>query len=427
MPRRWVRRGRQVLLAGLGLVPVAAVALDGPGLERCKDSLAAQVAAHGVGAATFVRHVRPVAADPSVLSLLDHQPEFGLSVADYLAPLVDAERLADGRSRLAEHRALLDRLERHHGVPAGVVVSIWGIETDYGRHLGRRPLLQSLTTLACAGRRQAFFRGELWALLRLLQSGELRQSDPVGSWAGAFGHTQFIPSTYARVAIDGDGDGRRDLVDSVPDALASTARYLQLAGWKAGQPWGVPVRLPAGKAPGPGKRPLAQWRRLGVLAADGGEAAPSLPGSEPATLWLPAGAAGPAYLTFGNFQALLAYNNSRRYALAVGLLADGLARGALQLPAWPLADPPLDRAGIRALQALLRERGHVDVAVDGLAGSATRRAIASEQRRLGWQPVDGRAGSRILATLQRSRALAGQGEAGAMPSSAPRPLPPSAH
>jgi len=292
-----------------------------------------------------------------------------------------------------------------YGVDPATIVAVWGVESDYGRVFGKRPLLQSLATLSCAGRRQPFFRGELLALLKLIDRGDLQAQGLTGSWAGAFGHTQFMPSTYARIAVDGDGDGRRDLVGSIPDALASTANYLKRAGWRSGEPWGMEVRVPAGfnasQAGRTQRRALADWRAQGVTALDGSVLAPAnLPADARAALLLPAGNKGPALLVFRNYDAIYSYNAAESYALAIATLADQLRGGNGLATAWPTDDPGLGRDERRQLQTLLLARGHDIGAADGMIGTATRRAIQAEQQRLGWSEVDGRAGQRILRTLQ---------------------------
>ena len=381
--------------------------------QRCLAAMQPQAAARGIDAATFARYTADLQPDPTVLPLLDAQPEFTTPIWDYLAGLVDDQRVADGLAMLATHSDLLARLQGEYGVDPETVVAVWGVESDYGRVTGKRPLRVSLATLACEGRRQAFFRGEFLALLALLQSGDLSDPAITGSWAGAFGQTQFIPSTYARIAVDGDGDGRRDLVASVPDALASTANYLRRAGWRSGLPWGYEVRLPAGfdasLAGRKARRPLADWVARGVVRADGSAIAPA---QDAAALLLPAGATGPAFLATGNYDAIYAYNAAESYALAIATLADRLRGGGGIAAAWPTDDPGLSRAQRRELQTALLALGHDIGAADGMVGSATRRAIAAEQQRLGLQPADGRAGRRILDAL-RGTVVA-----------APAPLPP---
>ncbi|WP_425605721.1 lytic murein transglycosylase [Pseudoxanthomonas daejeonensis] len=399
------------VLALLLALPFPAWAQDAA-FQRCLAAMQPQATARGIDAASFARYTADLQPDPTVLPLLDAQPEFTTPIWDYLAGLVDDQRVADGRAMLATHRDLLARLQGEYGVDPATVVAVWGVESDYGRITGKRPLRVSLATLACEGRRQAFFRGEFLALLSLLQAGDLADPQLTGSWAGAFGQTQFIPTTYARIAVDGDGDGRRDLVASIPDALASTANYLVRAGWTADQPWGYEVKLPAGVdaslAGRTQRRPLADWIARGVTRVDGTALASS---STPSALLLPAGREGPAFLVFGNYDAIYAYNAAESYALAIATLADRLRGGSGIVTAWPTADPGLSRAQRKDLQSLLLARGHPIGQADGMVGTATRQAIAVEQQRLGMQPVDGRAGQRILDAL---RAAAG-----------PAPLPAS--
>ncbi|MBD8697118.1 lytic murein transglycosylase [Stenotrophomonas sp. CFBP 13718] len=376
-----------------------------PAFATCLSTLQGAALKQGIPAERFTAMMSPVQPDPTVLDLLDAQPEFTTPIWDYLAALVDDQRVEEGRAMLAQHAALLQRVSAEYGVDPATIVAVWGVESDYGRVFGKRPLLQSLATLSCAGRRQAFFRGELLALLKLIHQGDLQGEGLVGSWAGAFGHTQFMPSTYARIAVDGDGDGRRDLVASIPDALASTANYLKRAGWRTGEPWGMEVRVPAGFAVNQAgrtqRRPLSEWKALGVTTLEGDAIAPAgLPSDVRAALLLPAGIKGPAMLVFRNYDAIYSYNAAESYALAIATLADRLRGGAGLATAWPTDDPGLGRRERRQLQTLLAARGHDVGPVDGMIGTASRRAIQAEQQRLGWPTPDGRAGRRILQALQ---------------------------
>lgn len=393
---------------------LVAVALAAPALAAtsdfgsCGTALRASAVAQGISAERFDQLLADVTPDLSVLPLLNAQPEFTTPIWDYLAALVDTQRINDGRTRLAQHRALLDQVSSQYGVDPATVVAVWGVESDYGRVFGKRPLLQSLATLSCNGRRQPFFKGELLALLKLIDKGDLKPAGLTGSWAGAFGHTQFMPSTYARIAVDGDGDGRRDLVASIPDALASTANYLKQSGWRSGQPWGVEVRLPAGfnaaLAGRTKRKPLAQWRALGLTLVDGAPLqVPSISDDANAAVLLPAGSKGPALLVFRNYDAIYSYNAAESYALAIATLADHLRGGSGLRTAWPTDDPGLGRDERRQLQTLLLARGHAIGAADGMVGSATRRAIQAEQQRLGWKNADGRAGTRILQALRDAK------------------------
>lgn len=384
-------------------VPVAAPTYETAAFARCIAGIRGDAVKAGIPAAAFdaLADVRP---DMTVLPLLDSQPEFTTPLWDYLAGLVDDQRVADGRARLAEHRALLDRVAAQYGVDAETVVAVWGVESDYGRISGKRPLRVSLATLACNGRRQTFFRSEFIALLKLMHNGDLRNRDTTGSWAGAFGHTQFMPSTYARIAVDFDGDGRRDLVDSIPDALASTANYLKQSGWRTGQPWGYEIKLPSGfntaQAGRTNRKTVADWTARGITRLDGG----ALPaGDTRAAVIVPTGTKGPAFIVFRNYDAIYSYNAAESYALAIATLADRLRGGTgLETP-WPTDDPGLSRAQRRELQTLLLARGHDIGEVDGMIGSASRRAIQAEQRRIGLTPDDGRAGVRILEALNAGR------------------------
>ncbi|MCF7220576.1 lytic murein transglycosylase [Marilutibacter chinensis] len=392
-------------------IPILVAALLGAGfcttataadIGSCVQSLRGRALAAGIDATTFDTHVAGVVADPSLLELLDRQPEFTTPIWDYMAGLVDEERVADGRAMLQTHADTLSRVEAAYGVDPATVVAVWGVESDYGDVFGKRPLLTSLTTLSCMGRRQGFFRGELLETLRIVQSGDVAADKLVGSWAGAFGHTQFMPSTYRRIAVDFDGDGRRDLVDSVPDALASTANYLKRSGWRSGQPWGHEVRLPdrfdtavSGRT---SRRPLSYWSGRGVARVDG--QAFAVPGNTQAALLLPAGRQGPAFLVFKNFDAIYSYNAAESYALAIAHLSDRLRGYGPFVASWPTDDPGLSRAERRELQTLLLARGHDIGEVDGIIGSASRAAIEAEQVRLELQPADGRAGQRILRALR---------------------------
>jgi lytic murein transglycosylase len=367
----------------------------------CLSALRVQAARAGISNASFDQSTQALSADYSVLELLDAQPEFTTPIWDYLAALVDDQRISDGQAMLQANAATLAQVSQQYGVDPQTVVAVWGVESDYGKTFGKRPLLVSLATLSCFGRRQEFFRGEFFATLKLLQSGDLKPEGLTGSWAGAFGHTQFMPTTYQRIAVDGDGDGRRDLVASIPDALASTANYLKQAGWRTGQPWGYEVKLPAGFdasiAGRKNKRPLSDWIARGITRVDG---TPVLLAEAQAALLLPAGANGPAFLVFRNFDAIYSYNAAESYALAIATLSDRLRGGGPLVTPWPTDDPGLGRGERKQLQQLLLARGHAIGQADGMIGTLTRRAIVLEQQRLGLQPQDGRAGKKILDALR---------------------------
>jgi len=351
-----------------------------------------------------------VEPNPRVLAASQAQPEQQLSIWDYIAATLDDERLDDGRRLLVEHRLTLAAIERQYGVDPATVVAVWGLESNFGKGLGGLPLVSSLATLSCEGRRQTYFRRELFAVLRILQAGHMSADQLRGSWAGAFGHVQFMPGTFEWLAVDFDGDGRRDLMGSVPDALASAANFLRNAGWQLGQPWGIEVRLPERNgAPfslqGEGrrvKRPLSEWTARGVRRVDGTALATSpLTASTQAALIAPAGARGPAFLVLRNYDAIFRYNGAQSYAVAIAHLADRLRGGAPFVTPWPTDDLGLSRAERREMQRLLVARGHDIGTIDGVLTARTRAAIRTEQAQLDL-PVDGRPGQRFLEAL-RSR------------------------
>ncbi|NMG63560.1 lytic murein transglycosylase [Azoarcus indigens] len=383
-------------------LPFSTPAAAADEFSECLARLRGEAPAKGVTAATFDTATAALQPDMAVIGLLDAQPEFVTPIWDYLAALVDEERVADGRAMLAQWQAVLARVEAEYGVDPATVVAVWGVESNYGRNFGSRSLLTSLSTLSCFGRRQPYFRGEFFATMKIMQDEHMAPERLVGSWAGAFGHTQFMPSTYLRLAVDFDGDGRRDLVDSVPDALASTANYLRKSNWQPGQGWGFEVKLPAGlDTSGAGRRnkkPMSEWAARGLRQVDG-SALPA--GATPAGLLLPAGPQGPAFLVTRNFDAIYSYNAAESYALAIAHLSDRLRGGQPFATPWPTDDAGLSRAERRELQTLLIARGYDIGNPDGMIGARTREAIQAVQRELGLE-ADGRAGQKILTALRRS-------------------------
>ncbi|CAB3845879.1 Tn3 family transposase TnXax1 [Achromobacter anxifer] len=389
--------------AGAALFALAPAASAADAFAACLAQLRAPATKAGVSGATFDTHTAGLAPDMAVIGLMDAQPEFKTPIWDYMAGLVDDERVADGQAGMARWQSDLERAASRYGVDPATIAAVWGVESNYGRTLGGRPLLTSLSTLSCFGRRQAYFRGEFFSTLKIIQDEHIAPERLVGSWAGAFGQTQFMPSTYLRLAVDFDGDGRRDLVDSVPDALASTANFLKRAGWNSALHWGYEVRLPAGlDTSGAGrknKRPMSYWAGRGVTRADG---QPLPAGDTPAGLLLPAGRGGPAFLVTRNFDALYSYNAAESYALAIAHLSDRLRGAGPLAQAWPTDDPGLSRAQRRELQRLLIARGYEVGEPDGMIGTRTRQALQSAQRELGLPP-DGRAGLKSLQALQAAK------------------------
>jgi lytic murein transglycosylase len=365
--------------------------------SSCLSGLRAAAAGAGVSQQTIASATNGLAPNDAV-SFMDKQPEFTTPVWDYVAGLVDEERVQEGRSMLRQHARALHAAESRYGVDAPTIVAVWGVESDFGKSFGKRPVVQSLATLACeAPRRNEYWRKEFIAALKILDSGDIAGEEFYGSWAGAFGHTQFMPSTFLGAAVDLDGDGRRNIASSAADSLGSTANYLRKSGWRSGMPWGFEVRLPDGYS-GPSGRtrrqPMGLWQSHGVTRLDGGGL-----GEGTAALLLPAGRNGPAFLVTKNFDAIYAYNAAESYALAICVLSDMLrGRPGIQTP-WPTDDPGLSRAERRELQALLTRSGYDVGDSDGVIGTKTKEAIADFQSRAGLQR-NGRASLKVLNALR---------------------------
>jgi len=354
----------------------------------------------GIRERTLSQALDGVRYRPRVIELDGAQPEFVRPIWQYLDSAVSASRVTTGRERLAAHRATADAMTQRYGVPGEVIVAIWGIESNYGGNFGNFSTLEALATLAYDGRRQAFARGELLAALRILEAGDIPADRMIGSWAGAMGHTQFIPSSFEAYAVDGDGDGRRDIWGSIPDVMASTANYLDRAGWQAGQPWGAEVRLPDdfdyADTELATRLSTRDWAARGVRTVDD---AP-LPDLDAASVIVPGGAKGPAFLVGPNFRAILRYNNATSYALAVGTLADEIAGREGVVQGWPREEQPLSRRQVREMQRLLNQRGFDVGAPDGIMGPNTRRGLREYQAAIGAIP-DGFATRNLLERLTR--------------------------
>jgi lytic murein transglycosylase len=370
--------------------------------ESCKAHIKAQAAAQGVSGATLARALDDLEPNDAP-TFLDVQPEFSTPIWDYIAGLVDEERVSEGQAAFAANRQAALAAQHRFGVDAAAVVAVWGVESNFGQNFGARPVIQSLASLACLGsRRNDYFRGELIAALKIVDRGDVKPEEFTGSWAGAFGNTQFMPSTFLRLAVDMDGDGRRDVVGSVADALGSTANFLRSSGWVSGLPWGVEVALPEnyrGPSGRGAKQPLSVWAKRGLTHVDGS----ALSGAGAFGLLLPAGPRGPAFLVSRNFDAFYSYNAAESYALAIALLSDRLkGKPGLQTP-WPTDDPGLSRAERREVQARLEQHGYdVGGKHDGVMGTKTREAIKAYESGLGMKP-DGRAGQKVLEFLRAGR------------------------
>ncbi len=357
-------------------------------------------AAQGIDATTLERAFANVQLLPEVVERDRSQSEFTRTVWDYLDSAVSPGRIARGQDRLLEVRTLADAAATRYGVPAQILVAIWGMESNYGSNYGSTPVIDALATLGFDGRRGAWARDQLMAALKILQSGDITRERMIGSWAGAMGQTQFLPSNFLAYAVDADGDGRRDIWGSMADVLASTAHFLARSGWRAGQPWGLEVYLPAGfdlgRADPEVRQSGTRWAAEGVRSVD----AKPLPDLSDAAILLPAGARGPAFLIGANFRTILRYNNATSYALAVGLLAQQIAGGPAVQASWPRDLPALTRSDILALQTALNRRGFDSGTPDGLLGPATRAGIRAYQRSAGL-PADAYPTPDLLQRLQQ--------------------------
>jgi membrane-bound lytic murein transglycosylase B len=368
---------------------------------NCLAALWPDAERRGVTRASYQKFTAGLTPDLSIMDKLDAQPEFTKAPWDYLDLLVSDDRIARGRELLAQYAPAFAAVERAYGVDRAIVAAIWGVESDYGTMIGDRPVLRSTATLACIGRRREFFRGEFLAALQILQRGDIPPDRMVGSWAGAFGPTQFMPTSFLRYAVDFDGDGRADVVDSMPDVIASTANNLRMDGWVRGQTWGYEVSLPANfnyfLADSFRQMSMRQWESLGIRRANG---QPFPRPFDRASLYLPAGARGPAFLLLLNFRVIMKYNPAEAYALATGHLADRLRGGGPLVHPWPRDERVLTLSERYEMQQLLARRGFRIGEADGFIGPQTRLAIRDFQRSVGEIP-DGFATSEVLARLRQ--------------------------
>lgn len=378
-----------------------AIANDRANFSRCIASLGEQAQRRGISPAVYARETRDLDPDMKLLELLDRQPEFTKAVWDYVDQLVAERRIRQGREMFAQHRTTFQRIEQTYGIDPYVVAAIWGIESNFGANKGDRDVIRSTATLACIGRRQEFFRAEFLAAMEIVARGDIQRSHFKGSWAGAFGQTQFMPTTFKRLAVDFTGDGRRDLVDTVADALASTANNLSKNGWQRGISWGYEVELPRNfnfkLANRKTKKSTQEWASLGVKRVRN-QPFPQTQGY----ILAPAGARGPAFLMTRNFEVILRYNPADAYALAIGHLADRI-RGAGPFEAdWPRGEQVLSRSERMELQERLSALGIYSGAIDGRLDDKTRVALLEYQHRSGVTP-DAFATAALLERLRRGR------------------------
>ncbi|WP_257894828.1 lytic murein transglycosylase [Gymnodinialimonas phycosphaerae] len=355
--------------------------------------------AAGISEDAITRGLRGTGYLPGVIERDRNQTEFRRSTEDYLALVAGDDDVSLGRTRFAGHRSVLAEVEVRYGVPAEVCCAVWGVESRYGTRLGDIPVISAVSTLAWEGRRGRFFEAQTIAALRIIQNGDTTPERMLGSWAGAMGHTQFIPTTYEEHAVDFRGDGRRDIWSSDPtDSFASTASYLARSGWRAGQPWGMEVALPSGFSVATGRdtrRSVASWSELGVRRAGGG----ALPDHGQAALHAPGGAGAPAWILFHNFNVILRYNNSTNYGIGVGYLSDRINGGGPLRQSFGADDSGLTQAQRRELQELLNRAGYDAGTPDGVIGSGTEAAISAYQAANGL-PVTGEPSAALLRRLR---------------------------
>ncbi|MDO6670231.1 lytic murein transglycosylase [Paracoccus sp. 1_MG-2023] len=371
---------------------------DEAGLQNFVQSFRPRALSSGISASTYDRAMGIARYNPDVIRLDRKQAEFSRPVWLYLDSAVSDSRIQTGREKSAQLSRTLSAIESRYGVPREIVLAVWGMESNFGANRGKMQIIPSLATLAYDGRRGEMFQNQLIAALKILQAGDTDPEHMLGSWAGAMGHTQFMPTSYLDYAVDFTGDGRRDIWSDDPtDALASTANYLRRNGWQPGQPWGAEVQLPPGfnmGLIGKGTR-RGDWSAQGVRRIGGG-ALPSGNGS----IIMPAGARGPAFLILDNFRSILRYNNSDNYALGVAFLGERIAGRSNIQGAWPRNDRPLSTSEREEIQVRLRQRGFYDGEIDGLFGSGTMEAVAAFQRSIGATP-DGYPTSILLDQLRK--------------------------
>jgi membrane-bound lytic murein transglycosylase B len=386
--------------SGHPLMDAGAIRAAAADFQGCLQRLYPAAAKRGIPKQAFDSYTRDLTPDLKIMDLVDGQPEFTLAFWDYLDRLVGEERIQRGRELLQQHRATFDAMERQYGVDRYVIAAIWGIESKYSTMMGERSVLRSTATLACVGRRQDYFRNEFLAAMELLYRGDVQPDRMKGSWAGAFGPTQFMPTVYKNYAVDADGDGHRDMTASVPDLLFSTANYFRKHGWETGQTWGYEVAVPQNfnfmLADRSKVMTIREWEQLGSRRA--GDKAFPRP-TDRAWLMVPAGSQGPGFLMLNNFRVIMRYNPAEAYALAIGHLSDRLRGGEPLVQTWPRHERVLTRDERMEMQQLLLRRGFNIGEADGRFGPKTRTAIRDFQARAGLVP-DGFPSVTVLARLR---------------------------
>ncbi len=397
--RNWLPVTASALFFFAAAAPARA---DEPGFDEWLQGFRSEAAAAGIRPDVIDTAFSGVVMNQRVLELNDNQPEFARSVWDYLDGAISEKRVSDGRARTAETAALLDRVEAEFGVDKEIIGAIWGLESSYGAVMGDHDVIGALATLGWKGRRTGYGREQLIGALKILQNGYADRAQLRGSWAGAMGQTQFIPTTYLVYAVDHGGDGKRDIWTDLDDVFASTANYLKASNYRSGAPWGFEVNLPEGFdfafADVDVTKAAIEWAGAGVTGVSVNLAADLDPNTR-GRIFLPAGAKGPAFIVFENFEAILKYNRSTSYALAIGLLADHLAGREKPVgAAWPRTDRALSLDERKALQQALKEKGFDPGPIDGVIGAGTKKALKDWQKSAG-VPADGYASLDTLTRL----------------------------
>lgn len=401
MSPRPTLRPDQRNVAPQGLTPeVTPVAASNLGFQRWIEGYRDRAMGAGVSESVLDAAFRGVQYNTDVIQKDRNQSEFTKTIWQYLDSAASDARIKNGKAALDKHREKLGKIETHYGVDKEVVVAVWGLESAYGTYRGNTPVIEALATLAYDGRRGAFFEQQLTAALQIIESGDVRSNNMTGSWAGAMGHTQFIPTSYLAFAVDFTGDGKRDIWSEDPtDALASTAAYLKRSGWVNGQPWGVEVQLPTGFDFGLASRTIEKsprdWAKMGVVGTNGR----AVPNHGQASILLPAGGQGAAFMIFENFAVIEHYNTADAYVIGVGHLSDRLKGGPEIQAEWPRSDRALTFSERQELQRLLTEGGYGDLKPDGKIGPLTIQTVRTYQRASGRAP-DGYASLTLLQSLR---------------------------
>ncbi len=389
-----------ILAATTAFLAGPAFANSGGDFRDCLQTIKAEAVRQKVPAAVADKAFQGLTPDQKVIDLDGRQPEFSLTYAKYVGGTVSPDRIVKGQQRMAQHRTLLDALQAEYGVPPQYIMAFWGIETNYGGFMGDFRVVRSVATLACMTKRTAFFSNETVQALHILSMYHMTSDQMRGSWAGAMGNMQFMPSTFTKWAVDRDGNGKIDIWNSLPDAFASAANFLRGIGFKPGLPSSEEVMLPSGfaldQADSTVEKPVRAWTALGVKKAGGG----ALPASdEPSSIILPAGFRGPAFILYPNFKAVMTWNRSTLYALSVGILARQIAGGPGVMQAPPSDDEPLSRNTVIDIQNRLAKLGLYKDDSDGLLGPKTRSALRLFQQQSSL-PADGHPSAETVKRLQ---------------------------